>query len=120
MSGPLEHRRVLLVEDETFVLMMIEDMLLDLGAETVKTASRLEEGKRVAEEADVDLAVLDVNLGGQMSYPIAEVLQARGIPFLFSTGYGTQGHAIRWKGVPTLQKPYAAQDLARAVRGVLN
>jgi CheY-like chemotaxis protein len=117
--NPLQGCRILLVEDESFVSMLIEDMLLELGAGSVETAMRLEEAERAAREKAVDIAVLDVNLAGRRSYPVAEVLKERGIPFLFATGYGSVGHDAGWRGSPTLKKPFETRDLQRALEEVI-
>jgi len=117
--APLQDRRILLVDDESMVLMLVEDMLLSLGAAHVETAMDLDEAKGLAERVDVDLAVLDVNLAGRKSYPIAETLRARGVPFLFATGYGSKGHDEAWRGILTLAKPFEVQELARAIERAL-
>ena len=103
-------RRVLLVEDESLVAMLAEDMLLDLGCE-VAIAMRFDKALGYARSEAFDLAVLDVNLGDARSYPIADVLFERGTPFLFATGYGAQGLDVAYQGVPVLQKPYQAAPL---------
>ncbi len=113
--GRLHGQRVLVVEDESLVAMLLEDMLLDLGAE-VEVAMRLNEALQFAREGEFDVAVLDVNLGdGQRSDAVADTLQARGIPFLFATGYGDRGLAERHRGTPTIQKPYQQTDLTRTM-----
>ena len=112
----LERRlRILIVEDEMLVAMNIEDMLLDLGHEVAGLASRLEPALSLAQEAEFDLAMLDVNLAGQSSFPVAKILAGRGIPFLFATGYGAKGIAEPYRAYPVLQKPFRAQDLERAL-----
>jgi CheY-like chemotaxis protein len=108
-------KRVLLVEDEGIVAMVVEDYLLDLGYEVVGVAARLEAGMRLAQYAAIDVAILDVNLAGKLSYPIAELLYERGIPFLFATGYGSAGRPDEFRDIPTLAKPYGKNDLARAL-----
>ena len=107
--------RVLVVEDEMLVAMNIEDMLLDLGHEVAGLASRLEPALSLAREGAFDLAMLDVNLAGQQSFPIADVLIARGIPFLFATGYGSKGIAEAYRDRPVLQKPFRTRDLGEAL-----
>lgn len=119
MASPLLGRRVLLVDDESMVLMLVEDMLLDLGALSVETAMGLEEAKKAAKTVAFDVAVLDVNLSGRTSYPVASVLAARKIPFLFATAYGAEGHEAEWRDAVTVVKPFATQDLARALEKVL-
>lgn len=108
--------RILIVEDEMLVAMNIEDMLLDLGHEVAGLASRLEPALSLASEAQFDLAMLDVNLAGQTSFPVAEILVRRGIPFLFATGYGIKGIAEEYRSYPVLQKPFRARDLEQALR----
>ena len=114
----LEGRRVLLVEDESLVAMMVEDMLLDFGCEVVM-AMRLDKAVALARTGTFDVAVLDVNLGEGRSYPIADILFERCTPFLFATGYGLKGLETAYRGVPVLQKPYQAEPLQHLLRGLL-
>jgi CheY-like chemotaxis protein len=107
--------RVLLAEDELHVQMLIEDFLVELGCE-VQAVSTFDAALLAAREADVDVAVLDVNLGGQQSFPAAEALAERHIPFVFSTGYGSQISQAAWKDRPWLQKPFVIAQLAQALR----
>ena len=107
--------RVLVVEDEMIVSMMLVDMLGDLGHEVVGTATRLDEALRLAATAEMDLAMLDLNLAGQQTYPVAEALRARGLRFVFATGYGEDGLPDAWRGTPTLQKPFLMHDLEQAL-----
>lgn len=118
MTSNLAGLRVLVVEDEMMVSMLIEDMLDDLGCKVVGPASRLDEAIALAGEAELDCAVLDVNLGGQSIFPLADLLRAKGAPFAFATGYGDAGLRDIDKGSPVLQKPFRETDLAR-VLGVL-
>ncbi|RAK51525.1 response regulator [Phenylobacterium deserti] len=112
-AAKLEGLRVLVVEDEMMVSMLIEDMLTDLGCTVVGPASRLDEALELAKGADLDCAVLDVNLGGQPIFPVADVLRQKGAPFAFATGYGDAGLRDVDKGSPVLQKPFRESDLAR-------
>ena len=107
--------KVLVVEDEMMVSMLIEDMLSDLGCEVVGPASRLDEAMGLAESAAIDCAVLDVNLGGQPIFPVADLLRAKGAPFAFATGYGDAGLRDVDRGTPVLQKPFREGDLARVL-----
>ncbi len=115
MTDPasLQGLRVLVVEDEMMVSMLIEDMLTDLGCIVVGPASRLDEAMALVEEAQIDCAVLDVNLGGQPIFPLADVLRERGVSFAFATGYGDAGLREADRGSPVLQKPFREGDLAR-------
>jgi len=114
-DGKLEGLRVLVVEDEMMVSMLIEDMLAELGCEVVGPASRLDEALELAKDAELDCAVLDVNLGGQPIFPLADLLRARGRPFAFATGYGDAGLRDVDRGSPVLQKPFREGDLARVL-----
>ncbi|MES2725344.1 MAG: response regulator [Pseudomonadota bacterium] len=114
MSAPdLAGLRVLVVEDEMMVSMLIEDMLTDLGCIVVGPAARLDEAIALAESEQIDCAVLDVNLGGQPIFPLADILRAKGAPFAFATGYGDAGLRDVDKGSLVLQKPFRETDLAR-------
>lgn len=101
--------KVLIVEDEGFVALLIEDMLQDLGCEIVASVAGLKEACGIAETALIDLAVLDINLGGERSYPVARILNERGVPFMFSTGYGAAGLPDEFSGRPVLAKPFSAK-----------
>ena len=118
-ADPLVDRRVLIVEDESMIAMLIEDMLGDHGAVVVGPAKRLDAALALARSEAVDLAVLDLNLAGQAVYPVAEALSARGVPFLFMTGYGQLGIAERWRERPSLAKPFRPSQLADALRALL-
>ena len=107
--------RILVVEDEMVVAMLLEDMLADLGCEVVGPASRVEEALRLADSETVHGAVLDVNVAGAEVYPVAEALAQRGIPFVFATGYGTVGLRDDYRGSPTVQKPFRQDELARVI-----
>jgi CheY-like chemotaxis protein len=107
--------RILLVEDEFMVAMMIEDMLEDLGHQVVATSGRMPDARKLAFGATADLAILDVNLNGEETYPLADSLAARSIPFIFATGYGRSGIKAEWARVPVLQKPFQSHDLAAAI-----
>jgi CheY-like chemotaxis protein len=122
MAAPLTGVRLLLVEDEAMVAMMIEEMLTGLGCVVVDIAGTLARGLSVVETAAeaLDAAVLDVNLGGEQVYPVAEKLAARGVPFVFSTGYGLTGISPDFARVPALAKPYGPQALEEALLAALD
>lgn len=106
-------RRVLVVEDEYLVAMLVEEMLDGLGYEVAQVAPTLEAATDAATNASFDVAILDINLNGNDSAPIADILIARKIPFIFATGYGPAGLDGRYAGTPTLQKPFYEEDLKR-------
>ena len=114
-TAQLAGLRVLVVEDEMMVSMLIEDMLTDLGCSVVGPASRLDEAIALAEAGGIDCAVLDVNLGGQPICPLADLLRTQGRPFAFATGYGDAGLRDVDRGCPVLQKPFREGDLARVL-----
>src|SRR5688500_2336147 len=103
--------RVLLVEDEGAIALLIEDMLLDLGCEIAASAAQLDKACALARSSEIDFAVLDLNLDGHSALPVAHILRERRIPFLFSTGYGRSGIAEDFKSQPVLAKPFAVADL---------
>ncbi len=101
----VEAARVLLVEDEALVAMMIEEILTELGLCVAGPFGTAAEAMTAAGDEDVDAAILDVNLGGELIYPLADALAARGVPFVFVTGYGAESIDSRFAHVPILQKP---------------
>jgi PAS domain S-box-containing protein len=107
----LAGKRVLLVEDEMLVAMMMKDMLTDLGFSVVGPFSRISEALPVASADDLEAAVLDINLNGELVYPVAEALVTRGVPVVFVTGYGAESIDRRFAEVPVLQKPIERQVL---------
>ena len=115
----LSSLKVLVVEDEALVSMLVEDMLTDLGCSIVGPAAEIEEALRLAGSAEIDAALLDVNLGGRPIFPVADALKARGVPFAFASGYGAAGLEDGHRGAPILQKPFRQADLERALEGLL-
>jgi|SRR5215813_682018 len=111
-------RRVLVVEDEIMIRMLLEDMLADLGYRIAASAGGLDEAMTLARDSDFDVAILDVNLNGHAVYPVAEVLDQRGVPFVFSTGYGERGLPEAYRDRPTLQKPFQLENLDKALATV--
>ena len=122
MTQPLSGRRVLVVEDESLVAMLLETILEDMGCTPVGPASNVDEGEAIARDTvDLDAALLDVNLAGRQVFTVAAVLKARGVPFVFSTGYGESGLPDEWRGNPTIQKPFteaAVRDALMQALGV--
>jgi CheY-like chemotaxis protein len=116
VSSTLQGTRLLVVEDDTIIAMMIEAFLAKLGCEVVAVAASLQDALRKARTLAIDAALLDINLDGEMSYGVAEVLEARSIPFLFATSYGVKELPKRLAGVTVLPKPFGMQQLAVALR----
>ena len=113
-----EKLRFLIVEDEALVSMLIEDALAELGHEVTAVASRLQEACELARSEHFDMAILDVNLDGRPSFPVAEILDERGVPFAFATGYGARGLDGKFSGVPTLAKPFVESDIEKLIVAV--
>jgi CheY-like chemotaxis protein len=113
-------KRILVVEDELMIRMLLEDMLAELGYTVAAEASRLDEALEAARIADFDIAILDVNLSGQPISPVADVLAARGMPFVFATGYGERGLPDAYRDRPTLKKPFQLDSLKRTLQSALD
>ena len=107
MTDALTGRSILIVEDESLVAMLLETILEDMGCATVGPISNIDEAlKLLADDVPLDGALLDVNVAGREVFPVAAALQARNIPFVFSTGYGEGGLPDEWRGLPVIQKPF--------------
>lgn len=115
---PLADRLILLVEDEMMVAMLLESALEAAGS-VVVPAGHLEQALRLAADCNVDAAVLDVNLHGKHSYPVADKLIERGIPFVFSTGYGDVDLIKLYPNRPVLAKPYRPAELISVLVSIL-
>src|SRR5262245_61102921 len=108
-------RRVLVVEDEMLIGMLLKDMLVDMGYVVVGVVPRVNEALAAVQRETFDFAILDVHLNGQAVFPVAEALSERGIPFVFATGYGERGLPDQYRSRPILQKPFAKEDLERTL-----
>ena len=109
---------VLIAEDEMTVAMMLEDLMERAGYRVLLVA-RLERGLELAASEPIDAAILDVNLAGQTSFPLADALQQRRIPFMFASGYGREGLSERHRDAMVLQKPYGMSELKSALCALL-
>lgn len=112
--------RVLIIEDESLLTMLLQDFLEDMACEVAATASRFPDALAKAQSLSFDVAILDVNLDGDQTFPIAERLRDRGIPYLFATGYGNVGIPEHLRVMPVLQKPFRRSDLELALQTALN
>lgn len=111
--------RVLVVEDEAMIAMLVEDMVLDFGSEVVGPIANTDDAINLARSAELDAAILDINVGGSPIFPVADILSERGVPVIFATGYGSKGLPPRFHNRPTLPKPFSYQSLAEALRSAL-
>ncbi len=116
-SGP--QPRVLVVEDEYLIRMLLEDMLADLGYSVAAAVGSIAEAREHAAAGDFSAAILDVNLDGQEIFPVADILAERSLPFVFVTGYGERSLPDRYRNRPALQKPFQAEQLGSTLGALL-
>ena len=109
----IKGNRILVVEDESLVALALSETLSQLGFEVVGPIGNLSDANEIAHSATIDAAILDVNLNGEMSYPLAEALVHRGVPFIFVTGYGPESIDTRFSKILALQKPIERDSLHR-------
>lgn len=118
ISSSLRGRRVLVVEDEYMLAEDLRQELEDQGAEVLAPVPTVAEALELLHQGPApDLAILDINLQGEMVYPVADALRAQAIPFLFATGYDAQAIPPAYADVPRAEKPLALRDLTQAKRG---
>lgn len=118
-AGSLAGLRVLVVEDEALVAMLVEDLLADLGCAVVGPFATVATALGAVAPGALDAALVDVNLGGERAYPLADALAAAGVPFVFLTGYGRAGVDPRYAEAAVLPKPFEAASLERALAEVV-
>ena len=112
----LRGARILVVEDEMMAASMLEMVLGDCGCVVVGPVPSVEMGLALAKDGPIDAAILDVNLGGEPVFPIADLLAAKHVPMVFVTGYGAPGvDGSRYPGAPVVQKPYDDEALVKIV-----
>ncbi len=115
LDKPLSGLRILVVEDELIILMMIEGWLSDLGCSAVTSAPSIDKALGLLAEQQFDVAMLDMNLGGSDSSAVAEALERHGVPFLYCTGNRASKEARSEFDRPVLRKPFSAEELAAAL-----
>ena len=115
MSSGKAGKRVLVVEDELMIRMLLEGMLEDLGHTVAGQAGTIDDAIALAGQAEFDVALLDVNVNGKPITPVVEILIARGLPFIFASGYGQRGVPEAYKTRPALQKPFQIEALGQAL-----
>jgi CheY-like chemotaxis protein len=116
--NPLQGRRILIVEDEFFIAVQIEDTLQSFGCETIGPFATPELALQASRRERFDVAVLDINLSGRMVYPVADELLTRSIPFMFLTGYSHADLPEAYRSLPRLNKPFdprAVKDLLERI-----
>jgi DNA-binding response OmpR family regulator len=112
-------QRVLIVEDEMLVGMMIEDSIASLGMEVAGIITTVDAALAKAHEGGFDFAILDVHLNGKPVYPVADVLLDRKVPFIFATGYGEGSLPAKYSACATLQKPFLGEELETMIKAGL-
>jgi CheY-like chemotaxis protein len=115
----IQDLHILVVEDEAIIAMLIEDTLLDLGCKSVDVAPTIDRALEALEAKKPDFAILDLNLHGSRSYPVADALRGHGRPFVFLSGYGAKGLDGPYKNANVLQKPFQQNDLEAALNRAL-
>jgi CheY-like chemotaxis protein len=115
----LSNRKVLIVEDEMMIAMLIEDMLEEFGCKLVGPATSVPRALELIDNESIEIAVLDLNLDGTDTYAIADALQRKNVPFIFATGYGSTGLRQEYGNRPVLQKPFQQKDLEMALAEAL-
>ena len=119
-SPALRGLRILIVEDEMMVSMLLEELLGAQGCEVVGPAARLGKAIDLASTEEIDIALLDFNIDGNQVYPVAEILADRGVPFAFVSGYGGDYLDGLYRDRPILQKPFHVDDLEKIVTRLLS
>ena len=112
--------RVFIVEDEYLIRMLLEDMLADLGFEIAAAVGGIAEASDLASNGKFDVAILDVNVDGSEIYPVADILAKRGVPFVFVSGYDEGSLTERYRGRPSLQKPFQAEQIQAALAKLIS
>jgi CheY-like chemotaxis protein len=110
---------VLLVEDEALIRMMFAGMIEELGHTVVAEAGNIADALNHAKSADFSVAILDINLAGYRIDPVAEIIDGRGLPFIFASGYGSKGLPEKFCDRPVLQKPFLTERLGKAIEAAL-
>ena len=110
---------VFLVEDEVMIRMMVADMLEELGYRVAAECGDIAEAIKLAQHAEFDIAILDVNVNGKVISPVAELIRVRNRPFIFATGYGSSGLPEEYRDRPALQKPFQLETLSKMIDSAL-
>ena len=113
MPAPL---RILVIEDEMIIAMLLEDTLAELGHQVAGVAMRVPQAMELAETVEADLAILDINLDGRKSFPVAQALADRGIKVVFASGYGAAGLEPPFLDAIVIRKPFEPSDIRKALQ----
>ena len=116
----LTGRRILLVEDSPVVAPFTADVLADLGCEVVGPAPNMAAGRELIDAGGFDAALMDVHIRGERVFPLCEMLEAKGVPFVFTSGYADWQIPEKWQDRPRLQKPYTYEQIEQALKDLLD
>ena len=116
----LSGKRILVIEDSPVVGPFTADLLEDLGCEVVGPAPNMAAGRELIDVADFDAAIMDVHIRGERVFPLCDALEAKGVPFVLTSGYADWTMPDKWRDRPRLQKPYTIDDVSEALAGLLS
>jgi CheY-like chemotaxis protein len=119
IKSPTRDISFLLVEDEALIRMMVSGMIEELGHTVAAEAGNIADALNLAQSADFRVAILDINLAGHRIDPVAEIIERRGLPFIFSSGYGAKGLPAKFYDRPVLQKPFLIERLVEAIEAAV-
>jgi len=120
LTPALSGRRILVVEDSPVVGSFTVDILADLGCEVVGPAPNMAAARQLIEEGRFDAALMDVHIRGERVFPLCEMLEARNVPFIFTSGYADWTMPDKWRGRPRLPKPYTLDQVEKAMTELLS
>ncbi len=115
---PLRGLRVLVVEDQAPIALQLEDLLAESECEIIGPASRIPQALRLVDNEEIDVAVLDLNIAGDLVYPVADALEAKGLPYFFATAYGLSGLDGPYRTKRVLQKPFSRRAFLKVLREI--
>jgi CheY-like chemotaxis protein len=118
-ASNLRGRRILVIEDSPVVAPFTADVLSDLGCEVVGPAPNMAAARELIEEEKFDAALVDIHIRGERVFPLCDVLAAKGVPFVLTSGYADWSIPEKWQDRPTLQKPYTLDQVEEAVSALL-
>jgi two-component SAPR family response regulator len=119
-DGQVPKLRVLVVEDEILVAVLLEETLIELGHTVIGPVARVKKALDMIQREEIDIAILDVNINGENTFPIADMLAARDVPFFFSTGYDKKSLREPHRDRPILQKPFQRRDLEKVLAKIFH
>ena len=117
-KADLKGRRILVVEDSPVVGPFTADLLEELGCEVVGPAPNMAAARELVEAGEFDGALMDIHIRGERVFPLCEMLESQGVPFVFTSGYADRNMPEKWEERPRLQKPYTLDQIEKALAGL--